>query len=1630
MIEDSQDLSDQMLRSLFLYILGGISGKLSSDSEFSDNLNEKIRESWLQSGCMLISQISRRVTLSKTILTSLLVTLTQRIRSKIDVTGSGYISGLEYESIDLLDHSIENILMAVVIIIRHQRVKISSSILKTMFVDDHPPYGTNFIVLRCLENLRMRYYFCSSLIIGHRHNADISTTLGAILQGIARELFQLDACSFDQTESRNYLLEIYKNVVSSGQVESSLVMLSLKTLLSNYIQSSVNYQDSTKSFEKNIFDIVCELLRFIAQRYSLEFDKTIKSVLDDESTAEFQQLLNSAFHHAVYHKIQDNGTGLFLSLNDSSEIIRREGLQLFGSIFGTSNIELNGEGKDNKEMSDLAQSVFNLFETDLYNNQTMLLMFNVNTLVPLFKLLPDKVEEIIDKVPLILLHLWHRLHIDSTSSGVIISLLQSLYHQESLRTLFSVDHVKEALNDRLFGILLIVLSMTKSRHDPLFKIYDSFAIALQNLSLFHPVFDNKSVVLPTESTPYLQGIFLLCQKLMFNIQKNYKSCFTFLNRSYSTIHRYLALISDENIKQENLSSIYEESLLTLLDLSTSMCERMISDSKSRDTIVVILSLSMSWINFNYTRKICGYVSTKTTFLSLNTTLLKLFHIWKQVNLIPAKILSYHRLEDCLQGYINTSQSQSLSYRLLLTLLHLISYEDDVAEIASLLKTCLETFYPTDHISILISIASADIELQSLSQNSSIHTDINSEFEILYCDEHKDLFVSNLRIGPTQAKVSLSPTSQLSAVDTLSSYINQLNPLSDVCMVSLLPLIISNFQVENIEIQHATLELLNTVVNQFQNQSSLNSLIKGKHVIPSAAIKFYFSNLSSTLLKTPHNKSIFIHALQHSLISSPEVIELLWEIISLFHWNLPKLSSHLFLIATHQQSYKNIWNCSKRLLDSVPASSIVDNSSGLLAQLIVRTTNQAYLEHHDDSKKNTSQIHDLTKSYLQFLHDCEDRTLGSIICREILSSISRTSQEKIWVDHLPLGDREALFVEMMEKLQKNSHADYFTPLCAIVVSIDLGFTYLQQAFETIRDSFKKYSVVSERNSYDHLLSDSVEMNQSLPLGQKLVATLSIPMQKLSLTIEIVGALYRQLLGNENEINLDHPHHDTLSQSCVVLFDLLNILNTHQIKKILSVNYLRNNILELLCFVLCKIKVQTDSSKSKSATQYSIERIQSDICIVFKCLELSATLDIQKHSLNVLRHLLVLSPSHIHPTVLLLTKILSANILSNSISYENANNLVSNILKAIISISDHGKSIALPQDILEPYFQTFQTISTQRRIALLNIISERYDVAIVPICISLLLSHVFIAYSRFDDSQEHPIDEGKEVFILLSRSAHRKANRMMRTSQSEEFFNLAVNYNLQSTNALNQIGCLIMLTNIVSKLFTLCVGSDNQPTVLIEYSGGSSKYHFSPTHYIKYTNSFFSKELEPSSNTPALIVLHLEYILEFIENSSFHDHLLSILFDNSSGSLTSFGREVQKLFLSFSESILELLSHLTYLQHHYSNKKNSSVFAISLKHQNVCLSSKEFLKYSSSLCLSIMHSLQNLLDGPTFIVILQELLSHENIAVRQKSLEILSDRLQTLDRRRAKLDVRSRIYTIFNFLRRIYIWICRRAFVGQL
>jgi len=261
-------------------------------------------------------------------------------------------------------------------------------------------------------------------------------------------------------------------------------------------------------------------------------------------------------------------------------------------------------------------------------------------------------------------------------------------------------------------------------------------------------------------------------------------------------------------------------------------------------------------------------------------------------------------------------------------------------------------------------------------------------------------------------------------------------------------------------------------------------------------------------------------------------------------------------------------------------------------------------------------------------------------------------------------------------------------------------------------------------------------------------------------------------------------------------------------------------------------------------------------------------------------------------------------------------------------------------------------------------------------------------------------GQDVFILLSRSAQRKANRSIRMSRAEEFFNLATTAVHQAPVS-HQIETLVTLTNFTQRLLMQAVSNDidvsgyyddendvsNPDDVVVEMTN-TTPYKFMLSRHAQYCNSLLGDELKSYDNSAALMILHLEFILEFVENTHFHNDILSSM---SSAQSSRISEDLQRQFLLFCEQLLELLSFATHVQHSLA-RDTSSVMSVILNGSSINISSSALAKKLWGTCLDIIHGIQRLLDGPTFIVILQELLNHENLTVRQKSLQILADRLR--------------------------------------
>ena len=143
---------------------------------------------------------------------------------------------------------------------------------------------------------------------------------------------------------------------------------------------------------------------------------------------------------------------------------------------------------------------------------------------------------------------------------------------------------------------------------------------------------------------------------------------------------------------------------------------------------------------------------------------------------------------------------------------------------------------------------------------------------------------------------------------------------------------------------------------------------------------------------------------------------------------------------------------------------------------------------------------------------------------------------------------------------------------------------------------------------------------------------------------------------------------------------------------------------------------------------------------------------------------------------------------------------------------------------------------------------------------------------------------------------------------------------------------------------------------------------------------------------LILLQLEFVSDVIENKSFHLLLAREIADDENGDSNE---NMQKLFVELSEHLLQLLSFSSKLQSSEALfKGDEESCAVYLGDSVTTIYPSTVGKTIRHWCLNIMKGMQKLLDAPTFVAILEELLIHKDIGVRQNAIQILTARLEEM------------------------------------
>ena len=100
------------------------------------------------------------------------------------------------------------------------------------------------------------------------------------------------------------------------------------------------------------------------------------------------------------------------------------------------------------------------------------------------------------------------------------------------------------------------------------------------------------------------------------------------------------------------------------------------------------------------------------------------------------------------------------------------------------------------------------------------------------------------------------------------------------------------------------------------------------------------------------------------------------------------------------------------------------------------------------------------------------------------------------------------------------------------------------------------------------------------------------------------------------------------------------------------------------------------------------------------------------------------------------------------------------------------------------------------------------------------------------------------------------------------------------------------------------------------------------------------------------------------------------------------------LAISNAIEQGYAHTTTTNHQHHHQHHHNHITLFIEGNVLKLSSQALGKHVSIWCKEALIVLQKRMDGPSFVAIIQELIDHEHVSVRQQALVILGERLQSM------------------------------------
>jgi hypothetical protein len=1543
-----KSLSESHIRSLYPLLLDCLHEPFSTDAQIRSFHLQKRR-----SCCILIMQICSKTILSPALLKEISLLLVNSFMSVPSETGI----------------TAEEILLTLAKLAELDALTIGSKLLYSLFRD-----------ISTDDNVQSRFFANLELLFSSG-NVNVSPLGHSIASGLLSKFIELLTTSIpsgDDSIEKAIVLKYEHKIHTIGHA-----------LLSS-LKANINIDSLKKSILVNFFTVITsnvptnpvalahmvKIVQFFSQRHPILLDSTVSETMTKEAEEKAECLrtfLKTVFSERDddFHVPNKQGLSLLLALHSPIVEVRLEALK---SLSKKSSV-------NEESVANIVEAVCqSLSDT---NSKICQAAWNHKLLSKIVQHM--NIESLLSVAKIAIGHWSNVASSQSSDEGCVVlkSIMKSLSHSSALNAILSTE-VVDLKNEYFDWIYFTLLSLSNG--------YVRFN---------YPKERTVEEIASIES-----------------IESEAFKCIISLNHPYSPYSTLFHAISSEDRKKSSssrsISSRISDSLIKAFEherektaaFLVSAFRRSVRDASKADSISILLP------TFHLLSELAESAETVVDHVTkgdlqqfcIQSILSVLFQAAKmKANDTILDIIrkSVHKLIASLSSPLNGTKEENGSSDQLLQILSFVC-SDAVAE-------C-----DRNSISFVALLAALSSSSQVYAQLFSFALESifgHRKYEILmrfYLSGTMGLYFGD--------GVDLSPlyTSQLASasVSAMASYLKTDNTVTSPLLIVAIPIALKACDDTSEVMRKSGLSLVN-MLSQILMEPNFSFSFSKKDMQHLSSFGITKKDLPSwkqtfaALIKTVVDRALIVQMESQSALyfdSSDEMVSAIAFLAALFSSGSQAISCSLLRSLVGRCGVDKIWRFYDSILLNVEKSA---TSSHLLMSLILSIITDAPIEDYE-TKKNV--IVRLSNGI--YSPSATDTGNGHQFRQLILTRISEGKFASFPTELL-----QSLYEASRSCLQSSFASNELQsairilsqslPLSALVDSLRQGCT----AFTASAAPSLSVDIIASGDA-TALHEDNDDEEKELTLA----AGLTKGVQGLTSLLESTVPSIRATFDLPESIKAACRIED-LSTLAVLLFDTLKLLSHRALKAVFMIEYCKTLILESLSFCfqigglnlfipLSAVEVLQGSSHKKGKSKakavvsnthgglfYNEDRVSSDIDQLVIVLKSARFNQLRNSVLDLLSIIMNFKVGLITSVTSSLAGIL-VDTTKGPISMEDQV-LLKKILKTCLDFSECQAGKQVMQDVFQSFFSGFPGFSSSKSRLLLQIFQSVFSGASASMY-ALMTSHLIaLAISSFNETNADdkliatsamgmPIPDLNK--LILSKTAQRKAHRSASSSTSANLFHLAISSLIvdDKNGALHIMKVLTQALSSGAKLTQIAVPSAFSEQIQFEISSSVDSHEVDVKKLLLYSQQSSAKETTSSSfntgHAAVLAIYHFHFVVQVLQDPRFHEYLVDISDD-----------ELQKQYLQFADQIMQLLASLSGTENMVGPSVHATSLELPVGGEILLVSVSTFGQIILELCNDCILSLQQLVDLPSFISILLELLAHDSTAVRQKAVLILSQRL---------------------------------------